>query len=191
VAAVPEHVAIAGLADDLFGAMLLARAVAFEGAPEYVAGVGTRRWVVAGVDVERDFARAADGADGLAGALLLGAGFLGQAIGAARSGWSSCAAIIAYIVAALLIAAAVAAVPLLRRRREKDIFLARLDAAGRRAGNAGAAAKERYDVFGAYLAGFSQTGRPAARLQGWVDEWERRNGRHPWHEELGPNPDGA
>jgi hypothetical protein len=183
-----DHVAIAGLLADLSGAALLARGLAFEGAQEYVRNAGTTKWAGAGgTDVYRDFERAADGAEARVGAMLLVGGFVGQAIGAAQSKWSTCAAAIAYVIAVAVIAAGCAAMPLVRRRRERDIFLAHLHAA---AGPAGAAAKERFDIYCLYLSAFTQTARSPDRLKRWVAMWEARQGRHPWHPELGPNPQG-
>jgi hypothetical protein len=180
---VADHVAIAGLMVDFSGAVLLARALAFEGADEYVRSSGTTRWAGAGgTDVYRDFERAEDGAEAVIGAAQLGAGFLGQLIGAVQSDWSETAAVIAYTVAVIVIGAGWAALPRLRRRRERDIFFAHLDAADRHHvedPNSGAIAKERFDIYGLYLGAFTQTDRPTSRLDGWVAEWERRHGRHP------------
>jgi hypothetical protein len=183
-----DHVAMAGLLDDITGAGLLASALAFQKAKTYVNTVGTTRWAADGVEVERDFVHAADSAQARVGAALLFAGFVGQFVGATRSHWSTTASELAYAIAALLIVAGGIAVPLLRRRREHDIFMAHLDRT-LKGTNAGAAAKARHGIVGAYSASFGDRRRPSSRLDGWVAEWERRHGRHPWRPELGPDPD--
>jgi hypothetical protein len=91
--------AVGGLAVDIVGAWLLARALAFETATDFVrthpilAHPGT-------VDAPADLGRARDQAEARIGATLLAGGFSGQLIGALRNDWP-CAIDIAAVVLAL------------------------------------------------------------------------------------------
>ena len=178
VRAMADHAAIAGLLIDITGAALLARALAFETPERYVreAAQPVNLGSLAGIDPPRDFARAREGAEARVGATLLVLGFVGQAVGSWRSDWSGTSAIVAYCLAVVAITAGFAAIRPIARRREREIFLARLDLLvdpGR-----------RYDLFGAYLAAFTQRDRPEEELRAWVEVAEERMGRHPWDELL-------
>ena len=98
--------AIAGLCCGFAGAILLARALAFESPEEYAQSWAARRTVGAlgGLNANGDFAHVRDAVEARVGALLVSAGFLGQAIAAMRSEWSSTAGIVAYVIAAAVIA---------------------------------------------------------------------------------------
>lgn len=173
-----DHAAIAGLLTDITGAALLARALAFETPERYVreAAQPVDLGSLGGIDPPRDFARAREGAEARVGATLLVLGFVGQAIGSWRSDWSETAAIVAYCLAAVAIIGGLAAIRTMARWREREIFLARLDLLGD--------PSRRYNLFGAYLAAFTQRDRPEQELRAWVADAEVRLGRHPWDELL-------
>jgi hypothetical protein len=80
-------VAIAGLCCGCTGAILLARALAFEFPEEYAQSWAARRTVGAlgGLNANGDCAHVRDAVEARVGALLVSAGFLGQAIAAMRS----------------------------------------------------------------------------------------------------------
>jgi hypothetical protein len=174
---VADHVAIAGLACDITGAVLLARALAFESPEEYAQSWARGRTMGAmgGLNAAADFADVRDAVEARVGALLLLAGFLGQAIGATRSSWSHVAAVLAYLAAAAAITGGLLVMRPWRRRREREVFLAQLAVFN--------SPKAGYRLYGEYLAGFTQRGQTKADLDEWVAEAERRTGRHPWRSE--------
>jgi len=175
---VADHVAIAGLACDITGAVLLARALAFESPDEYAQSWARRRTMGAmgGLNAAGDFAHVRDAVEARVGALLLLAGFLGQTVGDTRSSWSDTAALLAYLGAGLAISGGLLALRPWRRRRERETFLAQLAACG--------SPKARYSLYGEYLAGFTQRGQTKADLDRWVAEAARRTGYHPWRVDL-------
>ena len=170
--------AIAGLCCGFAGAILLARALAFESPEEYAQSWAARRTVGAlgGLNANGDFAHVRDAVEARVGALLVSAGFLGQAIAAMRSEWSSTAGIVAYVIAAAVIAGNLLSLRPWRRHREREVFLAQLarcrDAWG------------RSRVYAEYLQAFTQRGQTKEDLDKWVAVAERRTGHHPWHTEL-------
>jgi hypothetical protein len=118
-----NHVAIAALVVDAFGAVLLLKALAFQTAEQY-ARENPAALYPRSTDLGRDAGRARDVADAQAGALLLFVGFLGQAVGAWQSHWSCATASAAYAVAVVLIATALASRRRLRRRFEGQLYVA-------------------------------------------------------------------
>lgn len=175
-----NDVAIAGLCCGFVGAMLLAKALAFQSPEEYAQSWATRRTLgaMSGLDAKGDFAHVRDAVEARVGALLVAAGFVGQAGAATRSCWSSTAAIVAYIAAALVIGGGLLSLRPLRRHRERETFLAQLDQTR--------SAMSRYRLYGEYLAEFTQRGQTKEDLDKWVAVAERRTGRHPWHTDLTP-----
>lgn len=169
-----DHVAIAGLVCDVTGAVLLARALAFE-RPAAYAGAwarGPTYATVAGYDPTRDLDRARDAVEARVGATLLLLGFVGQLVGAVRSSWSSTAGAITYAVAVLVVVCAIAALGPLQRRRERVTFVAMLLATDDQ--------DRRIKLYDAYLAHFTRTGRNSNDLDAWLDEATQRLGRQPW-----------
>jgi hypothetical protein len=173
-----DHVAIAGLACDITGAILLARALAFESPDEYAQSWarGHTMGAMGGLNAAADFAHARDAVEARVGALLLLSGFLGQAIGDTRSSWSDTAAALAYVAAAVAITGGLLALRPWRRHREREIFIAQIVVSN--------SPKAGYRLYAEYLAGFMQRGQTKADLDEWVAEAERRNGRHPWRADL-------
>jgi hypothetical protein len=175
---VADHVAIAGLACDITGAVLLARALAFESPAEYAQSWARRRTVgsMGGFNAAADFAHVRDAVEARVGALLLLAGFLGQAIGDTRSNWSHLTAGLAYLAAAVAITSGLLVLRPWRRRREREVFLAQLAISN--------SPKAAYGLYSEYLAGFTQRGQTKVDLDKWVAEAQRRTGRHPWQADL-------
>jgi hypothetical protein len=175
---VANDVAIAGLCCGFAGALVLARALAFESPEEYAESWARGRTVGAlgGLNAKGDFAHVRDAVEARVGALLVGAGFVGQAVAATRSHWSSTAATLAYIAAALAIGGVLLALRPWRRHRERETFLAQLDRCR--------GTWSRYRVYAEYLAAFTQRGQTKEDLDKWVAVAERRTGRHPWHMDL-------
>jgi hypothetical protein len=116
--------AIAGLAVDIAGAWLLARALAFESATDFV-----RTHQIRGhpgtVDAAADLERARDQAEARIGATLLGLGFAGQLIGAFRDDWPCGADVTAVALAVACIGGALGLRPRYIRRWEGRVFIAR------------------------------------------------------------------
>jgi hypothetical protein len=175
---VADHVAIAGLACDVTGAILLARALAFESPDEYAQswGRGHTMGAMGGMNATADFTHVRDAIEARVGALLLLAGFLGQTVGDTRSSWSHTAAVLAYLAAGAAIIGGVLALRPWRRRREREIFLAQLAVCN--------SPRARYRLYAEYLAGFTQRGQTKGDLDKWVADAERRIGHHPWHADL-------
>jgi hypothetical protein len=185
-----DHVAIAGLIDDLAGAWLLSKAIAFTPAASYVSGSGTVRWAGAGgTDVTRDLERAHDAAEAQVGAFLLGVGFIGQAIGATQSNWSTTSGAVAYSLAVLAIVVGLSVRPWLQARRSRSIFFARLDGVRPPDASQVELAKTRYGIADTYRRWSGEADWTTRQVQGWVDAWTEERGRHPWREELGEHPD--
>jgi hypothetical protein len=177
---VADDIVIAGLACDVAGAVLLARALAFETPGEYAEGWrhGSTWGAVGGLNAHADFARARDAVEARVGTILLVTGFLGQLIGAVVSHESDRAAVAGYVVVGLLLLAAVLSLRPLRRQREREVFVALMRATD--------TAKRRYDLYTTYLAAFTQRGQTEADLELWIADTQRVLGRHPWHGELTP-----
>jgi hypothetical protein len=175
---VADHIVIAGLACDITGAILLARALAFESPDEYAQSWERARTMGAmgGLNAAADFAHVRDAVEARVGALLLLAGFLGQAIGDTRSSWNLVAAVLAYFAATVAITGGLLVMRPWRSRREREVFLAQLAVFN--------SPKAGYRLYSEYLAGFTQRGQTKADLDKWVAEAERRTGRHPWHADL-------
>lgn len=173
-----DDLAAASLVVDIAGAVLLARALAFESAEEYAAECGRRStWnAVGGLDAHADFVHARDAVEARVGTALLVCGFVGQAVANLVPDESTALAVIGYVGAGLLIGIGILALRPLRRVRERDVFVAQMLRCRD--------AKRRYDVYGAYLAGFTQRGQTKTDLDRWVSIVEARLGRHPWHDEL-------
>ena len=117
-----NHIALAALGIEIAGALLLARALAFESLATYVAGAQTRYDFNAALDL----ARASDVADAQVGLALLLFGFAGQALAAGGLGASLDWALVAYPTLLATIGVAQILPPQLRRVRERDILRARL-----------------------------------------------------------------
>lgn len=121
-----NYVEIAAVSVSATGALLLCKGIAFQGAKLYAREQPAALYPRS-ANIARDVARARDVADSQAGALLLVVGFIGQAVAAWQTCWSSEAIATAYGASVLVVIAAVGGRRFLQRRFEKELYLAHVD----------------------------------------------------------------